>query len=285
MAEENQAPGPEATEASSTESGRPESSGSSDKGDFEQRLRTDPEFAVSETKKLQSKLGQATGELRSLGDVRKVVEFLGNGDIAAGTEQLNQHLGTWAQVRRNPQLLKVVEAALSGKPVPASNGEDEDEEYLDPELRKVRSLAEGQGETIARLETRLAKTELQNQFSKFGHSELGQALSEEERGEFFDFLEKQFETWSGSSEGRRQLETLNADTLEILAMNHLRKDGKLFEVAGRVARAQTEDTARHSTGPEASVATHAGADIPEFKHARDAMRWARANPNRLPDVG
>jgi hypothetical protein len=253
-----------------------------DKSNFEARLRNEPEFAVAEVKKQQSyisELQQKTrdyeGRFLSMKPLVSAAELVGNGNLETGAQQLVSLADRGYRIENDPKAKAWYESYVSGGKIP----DTQTDEYLTPEQQEIRELRQ----TIVSFEKRFDKTAGETAVMKMaGHiesfftsDELGRAIPEGERPAMFKAMQAQFEQWSKTEAGRQQLGTLDAESVRLIATNHLLRSGKLYEVADR-ARALKEGAVYEEPGVPA-ISRMATEEVPEFsgpKAALQAMQYA-----------
>lgn len=253
-----------------------------DKSNFEARLRHEPDFAISEVKKqqsyiaeLQSKTREYESRLATMKPLVSAAELVGNGNLEAGAGQLVNYADRGYRIENDPKMKSWYDSYVSGGKVPDTT----EETYVTPEQQEIRELRQ----TIESLQKEQGRTSGEQAVMKmaghiesfFTNDELGRAIDGSLRGEMFKALQSQFETWAKTPSGRQQLQGLDAESVRLIATNHLLKNGKLYEVADR-ARALKEGAVFEEPGVPA-ISRMATEEVPDFsgpKAALQAMQYA-----------
>ena len=251
-----------------------------DKGNLEARLRSEPDFAVAEHKKaqryiaeLQQKTAESDKRLKSLDQIAKAAELVGNGNLETGASQLVTLADRGYRIENDPKMKQWYDKYVSGGAVPETQNSDTDE-YLTPEQKEVRELRQtvetlrGQ---VGQNQGRQAVLEMQGHIESFFEAdELGKAIDGSLRGEMFKAMCQQIDTWSKTPDGRRQMATFDSESIRLIALNHLTKSGKLYEVAER-ARAIKEGVMPMGADVP-RISGMATEEIPDFSGPHAARR-------------
>lgn len=255
-----------------------------DKGNFEARIRNEPDFAIAEIKKqqayiadLQKKAGEVEVRMKALAPLSSAAELVGNGNLEAGATQLVNLADRGYRIENDPKMKKWYESYVSEGKIPETA--DTSDEYLTPEQREIRELRQ----TVESLRTQSSNVQgeqavlkMQNHIESFFESdELGRAIPDQQRAELFKAMNGQFDAWSKTPQGRQQLQSLDGESVRLIALNHLTKSGKLYEVAER-ARALKEGVVpeREEVPRISSMATE---EMPDFSgpgRAKRALEYA-----------
>lgn len=243
--------------------GAPHDATTPDPGDFEARLRTEPEFAVQEFKKQQSRASQLAAKIQQAELAIKIAEEMGRGDVSAGSKGLLQEIMSYQQMQRDPNLGPLIQRYLSGQPldgIGATDSADRDH-YAEPEDPIRREIESIRG-TLTRHDTQLLRNRLDKELDQFMRGPIGSHLTSEEKAGFLQSLDTQFQTWSRSEEGRTALQNIGTNTMFSLACTHLGQQ-KLLEIGGRDARARSEQLRTRETDSPPSIRGNAGG--PSYK--------------------
>ncbi len=248
--------------------------------DFEMRMRTDPDFAIGEVKKYQRKQAEFQQRMKPLESLEGVAKAVGNGDISAGLQKIIGLADRAYRIEQNPDWSRTVDDLMAGRrPATREVGEPaaEADEYLTPEERKIRALETELGQIRGRLEShdsRSARREMQSHLESFFGSEIGQALDGDERSELVEAIGKQFDAWGRSDQGRSVMSNLSIDTIETIALKHLKDRGILLTVSERLHSAKQNRLAGAATDSPSLGSRAASPDHPAFKSAKEALEWA-----------
>lgn len=256
-------------ESSAATQGQTDAEASSpDPNDYEQRITSDPAFALAEVKRQQRAASQASDKLRKAKLAIDVANEMGGGDVEAGARAALQELVQYRQLRQDPKMAALLQRALAGERVTENLESDDYEDPVKAQLTQVLG-------TQARLEQQMAEQRFETAMRQFLDSEIGRALSEEERSDLFSTLDANVKAWMQTPEGRRQLQTFGKQQIDFLASSWLTSTGKLLEVGKRAARAQAAALQQRATdGPSRS--TSIGPDgPPQTSNALEAWEYAK----------
>lgn len=239
---------------------------SPDPNDYEARIRSDPEFAVAEVKRQQSVASRSADKLKKAQLAIQLAETLGGGDVGSGGEIALRELTAYRQLNQDPKVARLLERALAGERVSDELVDDEDDPYK-RELSQVRG-------NQARVEAQLAEMRFEKAIEGFIASDVGSALTPEEREEFLDSARPKIQNWANTPQGRAQLQTFSAHQLMTLASDWMISNGKLLDVGERAARSKAERLRKRETdGPSRS--TKIGPDAaPDHASVTDAWQYA-----------
>jgi hypothetical protein len=262
---------PGADESIPVETTEPAQSG--DRSDYEARLRSDPEFALSEVKKWQATAdrrdAEAKARLKKFESLEPWVDNLGGPNAVLG------YMGRFGALLGNPAMREAVEMFERTGSVPAlgatASGADTTEEYLDPAERKIKEL-EGQlaglREQFSRGESRQAQQSLKGQmdrlFEKYPY------LNDEEKAQIVSRIDGQIKQWDQTEEGRRIIGSLNYDALEIVAAPVIVQ--KIEEIGERAYRKKLEKKQGAATEAAPARQTNGQAMSATAKSAAGALR-------------
>jgi hypothetical protein len=244
----------EATAESSQETaGSAEAQAQPDPSDFEARLRSDPEFAVSEFKKQQAAASRANDRLRKGSLAIDIAERLGGGDPAKGAEQALTELTQFRQMQQNPDMRALIERWQSGQPITQTAdtsssgypGLDDD----DPREQQLRTM---QGR-FERVESRLMAREIVDHWNTFRSTPVGSQLTDEEANEVFGRVSAQVRAIQQTPQGRDAIDNL-PQTIRLVSLDYLDSSGKLLDLGQRALRQRAEGLQQRETdGPSRSV--------------------------------
>lgn len=243
------------------------------KVNFDERVKTDPEFAWGTVQNLQRQVTEKTNRLKPLEQLEQVAKAT-FGDVASGVQQIIGLADRAFTIDKNANLKRYVDDALAGRQ-PAQSTEAP-EEYLTPEERKIKVLEtelESLKGQFAVTDTRIAKSELQRHLEGFFQSDLGRALEPSERQDVVATLDAQFSTWGRTPQGRNVINNLQPDTIDTIVLQKLHKDGTLPNVYERMRVASVQKLGSAATDSP-SLSSRRADDVPEVKQAKDALRVA-----------
>lgn len=104
--------------------------------EFRQRVMTDGDFAIDQIRKRDQQSSKLANRVKALEPVEQLVSFAG------GTDELMQLAQLGTRVQQSPELLAVIQNfSQTGRlewPNAKLNGSDEEEEWIDPDVKKVR---------------------------------------------------------------------------------------------------------------------------------------------------
>jgi hypothetical protein len=250
----------------------------SDSGDYESRLREGGEFAVEQTKGFQRKFGEKVTrvqelekQLASVERLLPIVDQLGGADNVIGNlEQLGRLYG-------NENLKQAIMKFEQTGTFEGGAAEDPDE-YVDPleaelrgEIRAMKSELNNLKGSSLRQDGDRAQQKLRGNFEEVFKQ---YPFTAEERARIDKGVETTLKSWSGTAEGIRTIESLDAKTARNLIINQLDPDEQ-EQLYLRRARARHEKKGQHATDAPASTATGRAASA--ATSALDAFREACSN--------
>jgi hypothetical protein len=120
----------------------------------------------------------------------------------------------------------------------------------------------------------MSQSELTNRLTGFFTSDLGQALSAEEREETVEAIQTQFKQWAATESGRNVLRNLQPDTIETVVVSRLHKNGTLASVYDRIRQGKDQRRLGAATDSPSSLPVGSSTGSREFKNAAEALRHA-----------
>lgn len=183
--------------------------------DYDARIRSDPEFAVDQVKKMKSENTKLFQKQKSYEAITAVADQLG------GAEPARQFIYEYDSILKHPDVKRVVDhyrangvLPTTSEKRPESNTEF-DEMYPDPQAQELTALRT----KVNQLEQQVSQTR-----GAVGKQQIGAMLShlKTEYPDGFDeyllpALSEQFSNWDKTSQGRDLLATLNYDHLKTIA--------------------------------------------------------------------
>lgn len=104
--------------------------------DFNARVMSDGEFALDQIRKRDRHASELANRVKSMEPIENLVK------LAGGPDALVQYAQLGSRVQQVPGLMEVVQSAIqNGRvelPQVVQNGQSEDDEWLDPDVKKVR---------------------------------------------------------------------------------------------------------------------------------------------------
>ena len=275
----------EQAQATATAESSPEAVGSPeapaqtpDPSDFESRIRTDPEFAVAEFKKQQAAASRANDKLRKGNLALDIAERLGGGDLAKGAELALSELTVYRQMQGHPEMKALIERWQSGQPltgIAADSGSSSYGSGLDDDDPREQQLRTLQG-TTARLQEKIAQREMVDHFKAFADGDIGKHLTPDERKDVFDAIGAQLRAWSQTPAGREQAANLDLNTIKLVAIDYLDRNGKLLELGARAARQRAEGLQQHETDVPSRISTAAAPSKYREENITAIEAWKQA---------
>lgn len=282
-------------DASGTEQQGSEGRGATGSGnkDFLERVRREPEFAIEQVRRWQSEADSREAKLREtekwlgkLGDLKD--NFTGD-DIRAYLEQYDRVLG-------HPKLKTAIEKYLQTGQIPSNASSpdgsegDEDDLYLSDEQKEIRALKQelqdlkGQ---VGQVDHSATVTRLTGHFEKVAND---LHLSGEPFGKVKDAVLRVVEAWAKKGDiGRQALRALQGPNGEKevrrLMVQQIDELGLSDDLALARLRAKKGALAGLTTDGPGGVASRGDEPMPEHKTALEALRAARANPEKLEGFG
>jgi hypothetical protein len=282
MAEATTIPETTATEPAAPQT--PASTPEPAKLSFDERIRTDPDFALQTVKNFQTKLNQANARLKPLEPLEGIARST-FGDVGAGVNQIIRLADTHYKIESNPTWKSAVDELISGK---RANGTPTNaDEYLTPEEKKVQLLEAELRELkqhVVQNETRVSRAEVQKHLESVFDSPLGKAMTAEEREGAFDAIGQQLDAWSRDAAGQRTLATLTPQSIRLVVLNHLEQTGQLDAVYERKALAGKQRVTAAATDSPSLSSRRTEEDTPALKSrgkgaaavALEALQLAKA---------
>lgn len=276
----------EMAQVAATDEGSPEVVGSSeasaqapDPSDFESRIRSDPEFAIAELKKNQAAASRANDRLRKGSLALDIAEKLGGGDLAKGADTALSELTIFRAMQAHPEMKSMIEKWQSGQPLTGVAAESSGSGYYtqgleedDPREQEIRTLRG----TTERIQQKLAQREMVDHLRAFAQTDLGKYLTPDELGEVSSVIGAQLRAWSQTPAGREQAANLDLNTIEIVAMDHLKRSGKLLELGERAARQRAEGLHQRETDVPSRINTGVLSSRAANKNVTAAEAWDAA---------
>jgi hypothetical protein len=255
--------------------------------DYLGRIRDGGDFAASEVTKHQSRADKAEAENR------RFVETLGgeNGQLQQLLSQVDAEtivtaVNNYAAIRQHDKFGRVVQEYETTGQIPSSGTYpvEEEDEYLSPEQREIRDLKIELNKTrtqINGITTSTGTAALQGHLETFAKEHF---LSAEEFETVKRAIEPQIKQWGTNDAGRSALQRLQTpdgySTVKALGLQNL-PESVIFELGDRKRLRERERLERHRTdGPSESSTTGREAP-PEVKGALAALKYAKANPDRI----
>lgn len=268
--------------AEGTATPAPGTSGAPASGDYDARIRANPDFASQEIKTHQSRGDRAEAQVQKdkewIGSLDRFREKFSGSDLAG-------HLQDWDRVLSNPELSKVVRGYLENGSVTVPEATtaipEAKDEFLTPDEEKIRD----QGIQIKELETRIGRQESGSGAQALQQHVEGFFSTWPSSSEVVDRVKKsltaQIRQWSLEPSGRKALENLmgpqGADTVELLALRLLSPAEREQAIDTRRLRKEQGLDALSTGGP--SVVPGSGDEPPPvFEDGVKAIEWARAHP-------
>ena len=254
-----------------------------DKGNFGERFRADPEWAMEQFKQQQSRADSASAKLEKLASLQSAAELVSPGDLGAGAQRLLALMDVGYRIEQDPSMKALVEKWQTTGQAPQANP-DAGDAYTDPD-EEIRTLKQ----TIQQLEGRVNGMggEVLNQQVRssldayFQKDEIGRLLNADERGKVIDSIQSQVGAWQRDPNARGTLQGFNEKTVDLLATNWIKgQEGKLRELATRMRDESTQRRRAFSTdSPGGLAAEEVEMDPSQFSGptvALDAFRAAKA---------
>lgn len=135
---------------------------------LQDRIRQDPDFAWEQIRSRDQRISESSNQLKQLDELRPFI------DLAGGTNELLRHAVLGEQIGQVPGLKEIVQNALSQGRVtlpeasqPQGAANDQDDEWIDPDVKRVRDetnsqISELKG-VIQQLQSQLSSTSLRSQ--------------------------------------------------------------------------------------------------------------------------
>lgn len=238
-----------------------------DPGDYEARVRSDPEFALAELKKQTTNANKFAHELKTLNPLKDVASRLEGGAVTAA-QLVYEH----AALLQHPDVRAVAEhyrrhGALPTSKMAGNNAsESSDDEYRDPidvlrsELGELKSMLQTVSGRVQQDRTALAQTTMQSHMQqlKGKYSHLWDLIE--------PFLLEKTEEWERTSQGRDTLLTATFDTWDNLAKIAMGQN--IDAVTARVVEQRAKSKQALGTEPGSRTVT-TGREEP----IREPVKW------------
>jgi hypothetical protein len=241
------------------------------RGDYDARLRSDPDFALAEVKKAQRELHQYQSKFKEL---EPVVNALG------GSEEVMGHLRRWNAALSNAEMQEIItKFEQTGslppglrKSIADSDGAD-DPDMDDPwtkELRERDNLLQALQSEVRSLRSERGVEKVRGFFDKFGDE---YNLSDEMKQDLGDEMSKLADGWAKDPNGLNVLKSMNYETFASLALGKLGKD-RLREAMLRGGDSAADQRASAATDGPGGVRTSAKGGEPAELSPVDAFKQA-----------
>ncbi len=244
-----------------------------DRGDYEARLRSDPEFAVAEVKKFQAAKDRIEAESRGRAEKFRTLEPWV--DQLGGANAVLGHLQRLGQLQGHPKMREMIEQFERTGSVPVTgatdSSSDADSPYLDPVERKLREV-EGEmlrlREQLSRSESRQSqeglKAHLSRLFSEHPY------LTDDEKVRIASQVENQVRQWDQTEEGRKLIGQITYDSLKYVAAPVLLEN--LESIGERAYQRKMTQKRAASTEAVAPVQPNGREVSPKAQGSLDAIR-------------
>lgn len=248
--------------------------GAVDPSDFEARLRSDPEFAVSEFKKIQRQKDQAFSTLEQTKLAREIAEALGNGDVEAGAQTALQQLQTYQAAQQNPAMQRILDHFSQTGQVPVNGdlGADvSDDDYVDPAVKALQDQVASLSQTVTGLSGQTAEQSFKGALDTYFTEGDGQWLEPEERKSLFTDIETRVK-----NAGR----PLTSAEVELLSTEYLRRNKLVAMIGERMHLQKLRKRGDLATDVPSSVGPSGVNDLLDpsafkDKTASEALAYAR----------
>lgn len=267
--------------------------------DYIARLKSEPDFAVEEYRKVQSRATKIAEELNGLrgklGSLTGLLDQGISGDVVAAAVEEYKALASDPQIQQALQHYRQTgELRLSPSPASQQQSASEstavEDEYLTDTERALRSEVTELREQLSNIQNSLTEhtrntgvsaltQHLQDAFTRYG-------LDGDRATQARDALLKQVESWQAQGEvGRRALADLQhptkgKETVELMLSKTLGMDG-LLEIAREKVLREGNTRAGMATDVPSAFGTTGDEPAPEHKSIADAIKAARARPEVL----
>ena len=223
--------------------------GTNDPGNFEARLRSDPEFAVGEFKKMQSQKDQAFARLQKAKLAMDIAETLGNGDVEAGAQTALEQLQVYQKAAQDPAMQKILNHFSQTGKVPANGdlGADvSEDDYVEPAVKALQEQVATLTQTVTGLSGQTAEQSFKGALDTYFTDGDGQWLQPDERKALFTDIEEKV---------RRAGRPLSTAEVELLSTEYLRRNSLVATIGERMhlqklrARGEAATDSPSSVGP------------------------------------
>lgn len=224
--------------------------------DYMQRLETDHTFAVEQAQNWQKKFSRKNSEYDKVKDLTALQTYA---DQVGGAETLKAHLDLYDRVLQDPAGKAAIESfARTGQLTTATREDNEEDEWMDPEQKRLDALEHDNATMRSRLasldmgqiEGRM-KGSFDSVFKEFPGLQ-GELLEKVNKGCMGDI--KQFGT---TESGRDSLRTMNEAGARAMMLRHLTPD-ELREVFSNERQLHTEEKQGFATHEASSVSSTGG---------------------------
>lgn len=249
-----------------------------DRGNYEARLRSDPDFALAEVKKFQAAKDRIEAESRGRAEKFRTLEpwvdQLGGPDAVLG------HLQRLGQLQGHPKMRELIEAFEKTGSVPAAGATDsapDADPYLDPVERKLRDV-EGEmlrlREQLSRSESRQSKEGLKGHMARLFSEH--PYLTDDEKVRIAAQIDTQVRQWDQTEEGRKLIGQITYDSLKYVAAPVLLDN--LESIGERAYQRKMSQKRAASTEAAAPVQPNGREVSPKAQGSLDAIKeFMRAN--------
>ena len=248
--------------------------GAVDPGDFDARLRSDPDFAVSEFKKIQRQNDQAFSQLEQTKLAREIAEALGNGDVQAGAQAALEQLQAYQRAVQDPAMQKVLDHfSQTGKvTVNGDLGDDvSEDDYIDPQVKALQDQVAQLTSTVTGLSGQTAEQGFKASLDTYFTEGDGQWLEPEERKGLFADIENRVK---GANRPLTHAE------VELLSTEYLRRNHLVATIGERMHLQKLKKRGELATDGPSSVGPSGVDDLLppsafKDKSASEALAHAR----------
>ncbi len=113
---------------------------------FQDRVRNDPDYAWEQIRKRDAMASTYANRIKEMEPIAQLVQFAG------GAEPLIDAATNWTRVNQIPGLAQLVQSALATGRVesaaPTRNAQEEDDAWIDPDVKKVRDQFRAENENL-----------------------------------------------------------------------------------------------------------------------------------------
>lgn len=226
------------------------------KGDFEQRVKTDPEFALAQVKEAQRRLTQYQTKFGK--DVEQVVDAVGGKDALMG------HLRRLNTIVSNPAMRQLVEEFERTGTLPtraavnqANNTATADaDDYEEPWTRDLRQSQQEVASLRAELNSLRGERGVEKVRGLLQEFETSMGLTPEESADLREKLIEHANHWGQNEQGLQVLKSMDKPTFRSLALGKL-SDETIEAAALRRAEARRNQRSAAATDSPSGVRTQA----------------------------
>lgn len=243
---------------------------------FWDRVAQDPDYAREQIRKRDATVSSLSNRMKELEPVEQVVKLAGGADQLFQLAQLGSR---YQQIERVPGLNELIQQALATGRVesvaPTRNAQEEDDQWIDPDVKKVRDALTGE---IASLKQQLAE------MSRTAMS--ADVRSQEQR--LRENVEKVLEDFGDFAEARDEAAQVMRETVQRalrLAENGDQTQAQLIRQLsdGRgidILRSVSNEVYRKHFGPRAGAKSNIQNQSAQGSTARPATDERNVNPSR-----